>query len=115
MVYSKLHIDKPQGEILTNISRSPIDKCRLEVAKILMEQRDFVSAITELAKILNREGADWRSFYRATYLSTLAAFKENDADGQEYFENLLQIANPAWPISMQAGLDRFFKNESRQL
>lgn len=115
MVYLRLHIDAPQGEILTNISRSPIDKCRLEVAKILIEQKDFSNAITELAKILNREGADWRSFYRATYLSMIASFKESDVEGQEYFENLLQIANPAWPIGMQAGLDRIFKNESRQL
>lgn len=113
MVYLKLNIDKPQGEILTNISRSPVDKCRLEVSKTLIEQSDFVNAISELAKILNREGADWRSFYRATYLSMLAAFKENDIEGQNYFENLLQIANPAWPISMHAGLDRIFKNESR--
>ena len=105
IIISKLKVSDAQREILTNISRNPLDKIRLEAGKTLFRNKEFKSALIELAKILDRDGADWRSFYRASYLSQLAAIRIDDIELHHYFENLLRIANPEWPISRQEGLD----------
>jgi 2-polyprenyl-3-methyl-5-hydroxy-6-metoxy-1,4-benzoquinol methylase len=105
LIISRLKVSGAQREILTNISRNPLDKIRLEVGKCLLQNNELNVALIALAKILDRDGADWRSFYRACYLSMLAGEKLGDIEVQSYFENLLIIANPEWPISKQEGLE----------
>lgn len=94
-----------QRELLVNLSRNPIDKIRLEVGKSLLQNGHYLPTLSVLAKILDRDGADWRSFYRATFLSNLASINLGNLSDQDYFENLLRISNPEWPITNQEGLD----------
>jgi len=105
MVTTTLKITMAQREILFNISRSPLDKSRLEVGKTLMQKKEFELALVEFALILDRDGADWRSFYRAAYLSMIAATNIGDLEAAGHFYELLKIANPDWPVSNQIGME----------
>jgi hypothetical protein len=59
----------------------------------------FDISSTFFHSIIDRPGADWRSFYRACYLlSCIKVKQKNSAQAREYLE-LLAISNPNFPIN----------------
>jgi len=85
-------------EILRNLSRAPVDKINLELGKFYLSKKMFDISSTFFHSIIDRPGADWRSFYRACYLlSCIKEKQKNSTQAREYFE-LLVISNPNFPI-----------------
>lgn len=84
-------------EILSNVSRAPKDKIYLELGKFYLSRKILEDSATHLISIIDRPGADWRSFYRACYLlSYIYAGKKNYEYVRKYNE-LLRISNPNFP------------------
>lgn len=91
-------------EILFNISRSPMEKINLELAKYFLINRKYVVAKAYLLKITKSNNSDWRTFYRACYLLSLVGSIEIDNDFRDYYLKLLQISNIEFPLNIKAGL-----------
>ena len=86
-------------EILSNLSRAPVDKINLELGKFYLSRKMFDISSSFFHSIIDRPGADWRSFYRACYLlSCIKEKQKNSTQAREYFE-LLVISNPNFPIN----------------
>ena len=85
-------------EILSNLARAPIDKINLELGKFYLSKKMFNESSACLDSIIDRPGADWRSFYRACYLmSYIRDEQKKPAQARRYME-LLFISNPNFPV-----------------
>jgi len=97
-------------EILSNVSRAPIDKIFLELGKFYLSKKMLGDSSSYLDSILDRPGADWRSFYRACYLLSFIEEKQkNSAHAQKYIE-LLMISNPNFPMLKSGEVSLYFSN-----
>lgn len=95
-------------EILSNVSRAPIDKIYLELGKFYLSRKMFDKSFAYLESIIDRPGADWRSFYRACYLlSYIKEAEKNSIYAQQYIE-LLMISNPNFPMLKSEKVSPFF-------
>jgi hypothetical protein len=106
----RLRISQETLEILTNISRAPIDKILLEIGKWAIRDQNYNVAVLALETILDRDNADWRSFYRASYLLSIIYSIQNESVNCQEMIQLLTIANSEWPLSQKVGLDWALKN-----
>jgi 2-polyprenyl-3-methyl-5-hydroxy-6-metoxy-1,4-benzoquinol methylase len=106
-----LDISKVDLEILSAISRSPRDKILLELAKHGIINKRYEVAIEILERILDSEGADWRSFYRAAYLLSIIHLITNNSPRQSEFKELLLISNSDWPLTDAEGLNWALRNK----
>lgn len=84
-------------EILSNISRGPRDKIYLELGKFYLSRKMFEESAIYLGSIIDRPGADWRSFYRACYLLSYIKEKQKDSVNARQYDELLMISNPNFP------------------
>lgn len=107
---NRLKISKETLEILTNISRAPIDKILLEIAKRAIKDQNYDVAVLALETILDRDNADWRSFYRSSYLLSIIYSIQNDSVKHQEMIQLLRISNSEWPLNQEVGLDWALKN-----
>ena len=95
---------EPGGrDILINLSRSPFEKTRFEIGKYFLIKKDYSVAKALFQEITNHFGADWRAFYRSCFLLAVIASVENDQESQDNYLNLLNIANPEFPIKIEDG------------
>ena len=68
----------------------------------------FDKSFAYLESIIDRPGADWRSFYRACYLlSYIKEAEKNSIYAQQYIE-LLMISNPNFPMLKSEKVSHFF-------
>jgi 2-polyprenyl-3-methyl-5-hydroxy-6-metoxy-1,4-benzoquinol methylase len=107
---NRLRISKETLEILTNISRAPIDKILLEIAKRAIKDQNYGVAVLALETILDRDNADWRSFYRSSYLLSIIYSIQNESVKHQEMIELLRISNSEWPLNQEVGLDWALKN-----
>ena len=91
-------------DILINLSRSPFEKTRFEVGKYFLIHEDYSGAKSLFQEITNHFGADWRAFYRSCFLLAVIATIENDQESQNNYINILNIANPEFPIKIEDGV-----------
>lgn len=93
------HFEKSQAklELLSNVSRAPVDKIYLEVGKFYYSLKLYDASCEFLESIINRVDADWRSFYRACYLLSLIYTDLGDNSTRLNFIELLKISNPNFP------------------
>ena len=84
-------------EILSNVSRAPIDKIYLELGKFYLSRKILEDSVTHLISIIDRPGADWRSFYRACYLLSHIYKEEKKYEYVRRYNELLRISNPNFP------------------
>ena len=104
LLMNKIEISRDNLEILTNISRAPRDKILLEIGKRKIKERDYKLAKTALEQILDGENADWRSFYRATYLLSIIYLISKDTDNYNKAIKILNVSNPEWPLTEKQGM-----------
>lgn len=87
-------------ELLSNISRSPREKVLLEVGKNLIKQGREDLAKRVFISILDIFGADWRCFYRASFLLSFIEAKHGNTAESDAYLRLTFIANPNWPLAV---------------
>lgn len=85
-------------ELISNISRAPLDKILLELGKFYISKGHIFEAIECLERIVDKFGSDWRSFYRACFLLSYAYETQNRLKESHEYLNLLNISNPNWPF-----------------
>ena len=85
-------------ELLANISRSPRDKVLLELGKTLIKNGQYDIAKDVLISILDHIGADWRCFYRASFLLAFVEAKQGNLAQSDSYLQLTRTANPNWPL-----------------
>ncbi len=98
-VIKGLSVSQNELEILLNISRSPIDKLRFEVLKLLILSGENIKdkPFDLLTRILESQHSDWRTFYRSLYFATtLTDFGANSRRNE--LEQLLIESNPEFPL-----------------
>lgn len=95
--------------VLVNLSRSPLDKSLFELGKLLLKKREFGQAKLQFKTITSRNGCDWRAFYRSCYFLTVIGQIENDPILLNHYQNLLDIANPHFPITTKEGVEWVLK------
>lgn len=109
----KFKVSKVELEILSTISRSPRDKVLLELAKHGIANQRYEASVGFLETILDSSGADWRSFYRATFLLTLIHSVNNNLSMKSKSKELLIISNSDWPITESEGIDWVVREQNR--
>ncbi len=108
LIVKRIEKSSSSLEILSNISRAPIDKIYLELGKFYLSRKMFDKSSTYLDSIIDRPGADWRSFYRACFLlSYIKKKQKNSAHARQYIE-LLMISNPNFPMLKSEKVSPFF-------
>jgi len=95
--------------IVVNLSRSPLDKTQFEFGKYLLKRGDLSEAKSAFKKITSKVGCDWRVFYRSCFFLTVIARIENDEIAFVHYQQLLNIANPHFPISTAEGVEWVIK------
>jgi 2-polyprenyl-3-methyl-5-hydroxy-6-metoxy-1,4-benzoquinol methylase len=104
-IASRVEKSSSSLEILSNLSRAPVDKINLELGKFYLSRKMFDISSTFFHSIIDRPGADWRSFYRACYLlSCIKVKQKSSTQSREYLE-LLVISNPNFPIKRLKALN----------
>ncbi len=101
-VTGRLFEDPTQREIVASMPFCPMDKVRLEYAKLLLSCGEVEAAIAELHQITRRVNADWRACYRAFYLLWRAALVQRDEAGAEHYRTCCLTCNPQMPLSLLA-------------
>jgi hypothetical protein len=96
-IVKKLEKSSMKIELLQNISRAPLDKIYLELGKFYISQGLLQEANEYLESIIDRPGADWRSFYRSCYLLSCVKSKQKKLTESYEFLNLVKISNSNWP------------------
>lgn len=91
--------------IVVNLSRSPLDKTQFEFGKYYLKRGDLSNAKLAFKKITSKHGCDWRVFYRSCFFLTVIARIENDNVAFVHYQQLLDIANPHFPISTTEGVE----------
>lgn len=96
---------QPNEKIITrNISRSPGDKAKFELAKYYLKNSDLDIAKSLLKQLTRKPGCDWRTFYRSCYFLMVIAEIENDTNSMNDYKYLLNIANPQFPLLIDDGV-----------
>ena len=95
--------------IVVNLSRSPLDKTQFELGKYFLKRGDLSHAKLTFKKITSKNGCDWRVFYRSCFFLTVIARIENDEVALVHYQQLLDIANPHFPISITEGVEWVLK------
>jgi SAM-dependent methyltransferase len=98
-------MDPTQREIAMSLAYCPIDKVRLEYAKLLLQRGEIADAMTELRQITRRLNADWRACYRALFLLWRAATQQGEAAAAERYRGLYVTCNPKMPAQIFAAHD----------
>ncbi len=97
-------VDADTAAILVNLSRSPAEKVRLELAKNALRHGELEVSRRYLRQITEKSGCDWRAFYRSCYFLTIIATLENDQASWGKYEDLLRTANPEFPLTIEDGV-----------
>ena len=97
-------VDPDMAAILVNLSRSPAEKVRLELAKDALRHGEFAVSRKYLKQITEKSGCDWRAFYRSCYFLTVIALLEDDKASSQRYEDLLRTANPEFPLTIEEGV-----------
>ena len=90
--------NKIEWDIIQNLIHNPIDKIRLEYAKVLFLDRCYPEAIDVLLSVIHKLNADWRAAFRSMFLlSRIYALTGQDALSQKY-RNLCLTGCENYPI-----------------
>ena len=68
----------------------------------------FDKSSTYLDSIIDRPGADWRSFYRACFLLSYIKEKQKNSTHARQYAELLMISNPNFPMLKSEKVSPFF-------
>ena len=99
---SKLELN--EKSILQNVSKDPVFKVGFEHAKYFLKRDRLFEAKILLKELTNKPNCDWRVFYRSCFFLTVIARIENDDVAFVHYQQLLDIANPHFPVSTTEGV-----------
>ena len=109
IVLSQSNLDLSTKSILQNIIKAPVFKSGFELAKHHLKGGRHTEAKSLLKDLTNKLNCDWRVFYRSCYFLTVIAKIENDELSFNHYKQLLDIANPQFPIAITEGVEWVFK------
>lgn len=94
-----------EKSILRNVSKAPVFKAGFELAKYHLKRGQHKQAEILFKDLMNKSNCDWRVFYRSCFFLTVIARIENDDVAFVHYQQLLDIANPHFPISTTEGVE----------
>ena len=103
------NLDLIEKSILQNISKAPVFKAGFELAKYHLKRGQHNQAKILFKDLTNKLSCDWRVFYRSCFFLTVIARIENDEVAFVHYQQLLDIANPHFPISTTEGVEWVLK------
>jgi 2-polyprenyl-3-methyl-5-hydroxy-6-metoxy-1,4-benzoquinol methylase len=86
-----------EKELLGAIARSPFEKIVLELAKFQLQAKNLDAAKALLLKVTSKKNSDWRSFYRACFLTYYINKKQKNNEATKRYMELLLISNTLFP------------------
>ena len=103
------NLSSSEKSILQNVSKAPTFKIGFELAKHNLKKGQHKQAKILFKDLTNKPSCDWRVFYRSCFFLTVIARIENDEVALVHYQQLLDIANPHFPISITEGVEWVLK------
>ena len=106
------NLNSSEKSILQNVSKAPTFKIGFELAKHHLKRGQYSEAKILFKDLTNKPSCDWRVFYRSCFFLTVIARIEKDELAFVHYQQLLDIANPHFPISIEMGMQWIFNQTS---
>ena len=103
------NLSSSEKSILQNVSKAPTFKIGFELANHNLKKGQHKQAKILFKDLTNKPSCDWRVFYRSCFFLTVIARIENDEVALVHYQQLLDIANPHFPISITEGVEWVLK------